>query len=81
MFENIPSDTRNKINSAMKNSGAITNTTPPKELAGYLCVAHLLGAGGASKFARGNDGRDGNGTSGRSYYQMGYNSISNSVTS
>lgn len=65
----------------MKNLNAISNVTPSKELAGYLAVAHLLGAGGAAKFARGNDGKDGNGTSGKTYYQMGYNSISNNITS
>jgi hypothetical protein len=55
--------------------GTITNVTPPKQLAGYLAVAHLLGAGGANKFYRGTDGRDANGTTGRSYYNLGYNSV------
>lgn len=63
----------------LKALGVITNITPAKELAGYLAVSHLLGAGGASKFSKGNDGKDGNGTSGSQYYKMGYNSISNNV--
>lgn len=65
----------------LKSLGVITNVTPAKELAGYLAVSHLLGAGGASKFSKGNDGKDGNGTSGSQYYKMGYNSISSNITS
>lgn len=59
----------------MLRSGTITNVTPPKQLSGYLCVAHLLGAGGANKFSKGQDGRDGNGVSGRAYYNLGFNSV------
>jgi len=57
--------------------GVINNVTPPKELAGYLAVSHLLGAGGAQKFSKGIDGKDGNNVSGKSYYQLGYNSVTN----
>lgn len=61
-------------------NGTVTPITPPRELAGYLTVAHLLGSGGALKFKNGNDGRDGYGTTGKSYYQLGYKSISDSIT-
>lgn len=58
------------------NNNVITNITPAKETAGYLAVAHLLGPTGATRYARGNNsGRDGNGVTGLTYYNLGYNSF------
>lgn len=80
--QEIAMDELLKLNyNRLKALGVITNITPAKELAGYLAVSHLLGAGGAAKFSKGNDGKDGNGTSGTQYYKMGYNSISNNIVS
>lgn len=57
-------------------NNVITNITPAKETAGYVAVAHLLGPTGATRFARGNNsGRDGNGVTGQTYYNLGYNSF------
>lgn len=62
--------------SALQRAGAITNATPARELGGYLAVAHLLGAGGAIRFARGDkSGRDGNGVSGQAYFNLGKNAV------
>jgi hypothetical protein len=44
---------------------------------GLLATSHLLGAGGARKYAQGADGKDGNGVSGSHYYQIGSNAVSN----
>ena len=62
--------------STMQSAGVINNSTPAAELGGYLAVAHLLGAGGAIRFARGDkSGRDGNGVSGQQYFNLGKNAI------
>lgn len=60
---------------SMLRSGTVNGITPPRELAGYITVAHLLGTGGAANFRRGRDGRDGNGTTGASYFRLGANAI------
>lgn len=60
----------------MQGAGVINNSTPAAELGGYLAVAHLLGAGGAIRFARGDrSGRDGNGVSGQQYFNLGRNAV------
>ncbi len=56
--------------------GTVTAVSEPRELAGILMVAHLLGPGGADIYKRTGRGRDGNNTSGHAYYRLGFNSIS-----
>jgi hypothetical protein len=51
--------------------GAISQDMPPEEIAGILAVAHLLGAGGANKWRKGEGGADAFGTTGESYFQKG----------
>lgn len=56
---------------SLVNKGIISNDTPPDQAAGYLSVAHLLGAGGAAKWYNGQGGADANGTTGDQYYNRG----------
>lgn len=69
---------QNNFNS-LKKMGVITATTTPGETAGLLKVAHLLGAGGAKKWAQGGGGADAFGTSGDKYYAQGKTAV-DSVT-
>jgi len=55
--------------------GAVTASTQPRDLAGILMVAHLLGAGGANRYRSTGQGGDAYGTSGHAYYRLGFNSI------
>ncbi|MBD1547166.1 TIGR02594 family protein [Roseibium aggregatum] len=48
----------------------IINTANKAALAGLLATAHLLGAGGARKMLKGQDGQDANGVKGRDYYAL-----------
>jgi len=57
-------NTLSKLNVIDKNS-------PPEDVAGKLAVSHLLGAGGAKKWANGQGGSDANGTTGDTYYNKG----------
>jgi len=52
-------------------SKTVTSDSSPADIAGKLSVAHLLGAGGASKWAKGGGGQDANGTTGDKYYNNG----------
>lgn len=49
--------------------------TDPVDTAGMLMCAHLLGAGGAVNWRRGNGGADANGTTGSEYYNLGASSV------
>ena len=51
--------------------GAISSSSSAADVAGLLTVAHLLGAGGANNWAKGNGGADANGTTGDTYYNRG----------
>lgn len=67
--------TRRNYQTLLRNQ-AISNETPANMLGGYLAVAHLLGAGNAIKFARGDRSkRDGNGVSGQQYFNLGKNAV------
>lgn len=66
MRENLQMN-RNRL----ERNGTISSSDSPDRVAGLLGVSHLLGAGGARKFANGNDGKDANGTSGSHYYALG----------
>lgn len=61
--------------------GVISSRSTVKEVAGHLAVAHLLGAGGARKVAMGQNRTDANGTSGKSYYALGSNAVTESAPS
>jgi hypothetical protein len=74
MFENL----KFNYNILLKN-GTITTNDPPGKVAGLLATSHLLGAGGATNFARGNDSKDGNGTTGKTYYDLGANAVGSEV--
>lgn len=52
-------------------TGTITRDLPPENVGGLLSVAHLLGAGGAIDFRAGKVGKDGNNTSGQTYFNNG----------
>lgn len=52
----------------------------PEKTAGLLMAAHLKGAGGASKYVKGKDSADANGTTTSTYYKKGYASIINKST-
>jgi hypothetical protein len=56
---------------ALKRNGTITATSSPDDISGKLAVSHLLGAGGTSKWAKGQGGADANGTTGDQYYNKG----------
>jgi len=74
MFQNL------KFNyGVLKNKGVITANDLPEKVAGLLAVSHLLGAGGASSFASGRDTKDGNGTTGATYYSLGARAVGTSV--
>ena len=49
-------------------SGVITPASPPEHVAGVLAVAHNQGAGGAIRWAKTGEGRDGFGTPASLYY-------------
>ena len=55
--------------------GTLTAASRPREIAGFLMVAHLLGAGGANKYKTTGSGADAYGTTGGQYYKYGHNSI------
>ena len=74
MFENLQFNYN-----VLKRKGTITTNDTPGRVAGLLCVSHLLGSGGAIAFANGSDSKDGNGTSGRTYYQIGAAAVGESI--
>jgi hypothetical protein len=55
----------------LKSKGVINDSTEASQTAGTLAVAHLLGAGGAASWARGNGGADAYGMTGDKYYNRG----------
>jgi hypothetical protein len=55
----------------MVQRGAITKEMKPEEVAGMLAVSHLLGAGGANSWRKGQGGADAYGTTGDKYFQNG----------
>ena len=63
-------------------NGGLSSTSPPREVAGMLAMAHLLGAGGAATVRRTGVNRvDGNNVSGWSYYRIGYSAITDDTPS
>ena len=74
MFENL------KFNyGVLKRNGTITSNDKAGRVAGLLSVSHLLGAGGATNFAKGNDSKDAFGTSGRTYYDLGASAVGEDI--
>jgi hypothetical protein len=57
--------------SSLINKGIITTESTAEDVAGKLAVAHLLGAGGCSKWCNGGVGADAYGTTGGMYYNAG----------
>jgi len=56
---------------------ALRNDSSPEHVAGALMAAHLVGAGGAAKYLRGEYVKaDANGTTAGKYYKLGYGSLS-----
>lgn len=55
--------------------GTITSNDSAGKVAGLLSVSHLLGAGGAISFAAGRDSKDGNGVTGKTYYDLGASAV------
>lgn len=51
--------------------GAITADMPPEDVGGMLATSHLLGAGGANSWRKGQGGSDAFGTTGNQYFQKG----------
>ena len=66
MFENLTFNYN-----VLKRKGVISNNDEPGKVAGLLSVSHLLGSGGAIAFASGKDSKDGNGITGKTYYDLG----------
>lgn len=69
-------NTQNNFKQLQK-MGTINKSTTPGEVAGLLKVAHLLGAGGAKKWASGGGGSDAFGTSGDKYFAQGRSAVDN----
>lgn len=57
------------------NSGTISTTSSPEEIAGLLAVSHLLGAGGARSWWKGSTKTDAYGTTGEDYFAKGKHAI------
>jgi hypothetical protein len=74
MFENLTFNYN-----VLKRKGVINNNDEAGKVAGLLSVSHLLGAGGAAAFASGKDSKDGNGVSGRTYYEIGALAVGPSI--
>lgn len=67
--------TRQNFNELTR-KGVLSNSSSAQDTGGYLAVAHLLGAGGARTFARGDrTGRDANGTTGQQYFNLGRRAV------
>lgn len=56
-------------------SGVINKDSSPSQVGGYLMSAHLVGAGGAKKFATGGGGKDAFGTTAADYYNRGSDAV------
>ena len=74
MFQNLSFNYK-----VLKRKGVISTNDEAGKVAGLLSVSHLLGAGGASAYAAGNDSKDGNGVTGATYYNLGARAVGNSV--
>ena len=57
--------------STMVRIGAVTADMPPEDVGGMLATSHLLGAGGANSWRKGQGGSDAFGTTGDQYFQKG----------
>lgn len=55
--------------------GVIDSNSTEQEKAGYLATSHLLGTGGAKNMKDGKVGKDGNGVTGNTYYNLGYKAV------
>ncbi len=66
--------------SIMARAGVLSESANPAKTAGLLMAAHLEGAGGAIKYARGSNTSDAYGTSTAQYYQYGYACIAGNST-
>ena len=67
--------TKGNYNSMCK-IGAISDEQNSADVAGMCAVSHLLGPGGAKNYRNGKSGADQYGTTGGSYYNKGYYSVS-----
>lgn len=70
MYQNMANNYR-----ALESRGAASTTDSPERVGGLLAAAHLGGAGGAARLARGSESRDAFGTSTRNYYDLGYTAV------
>lgn len=55
----------------LRSMGVIDANSSQQEVSGFLAVSHLLGTGGARNLKNGTNGKDANGASGQSYYDLG----------
>lgn len=60
---------------SLKKMGVIDSNSTEQEKAGYLATSHLLGTGGAKNMKDGKVGKDGNGVTGNTYYNLGYKAV------
>jgi hypothetical protein len=60
---------------SLKKMGVIDSNSTEQEKAGMLATSHLLGTGGARDMKNGKVGKDGNGVTGNSYYNLGYKAV------
>ena len=58
----------------------LTKEDTPAQVAGMLCVCHLLGPGGARDFKNGKNRTDANGTGPQEYFNLGSNAIGGPTT-
>jgi hypothetical protein len=56
-------------------NGTLTPSSTPRTVAGYIAVAHLLGATGALRYKTTGAGTDAYGASGNQYFRIGFNGI------
>ena len=66
--------------SILNRAGILDQSSDPAKTAGLLMAAHLVGAGGAIKYVRGENTTDAYGTSAAKYYQIGYECIAGVTT-
>ena len=74
MFENLTFNYN-----LLKRKNILSTNDDPGKVAGLLSVSHLLGAGGAIAYVSGNDSKDGNGVTGKTYYDIGALAVGPSV--
>ena len=75
MQERVFEDHTKRNMDALTQLGVIDDQTSKEDAAGYLAVAHLLGPRGAANYKKGINGKDGNGTSASTYFELGRKSV------